>query len=204
MIVIIDYGVGNLHSIKSALDKIGIENMVSNKVEEILKAKALILPGVGAFGDAIKSLEETGLIPYIKDFVKSGKPLLGICLGAQLLYEKGYEHGEYEGLGLLKGTISPIKDDLSNKKLKVPHMGWNKLEFKKKNPILKYIKEGESVYYVHSYYIKSDGQEYIATSEYDIEIPGIVNDKNVYGIQFHPEKSGATGLNLLKAFGELI
>lgn len=203
MIVIIDYGVGNLHSIKSALDKLSIENKVSNLKEDIEKADALILPGVGAFGDAIKSLENTGLIPDIKKFTEGGKPLLGICLGAQLLYEKSYEHGEYEGLGLLKGSIVPMKDDLT-KKLKVPHMGWNKLIFKKDNPVLKYVSEGESVYYVHSYYIKSQGEEYVAVSEYDIEIPGIVNKGNVYGMQFHPEKSGSTGLNLLKAFGELI
>ena len=203
MIVIIDYGVGNLHSIKSALDKLNIENKVSNLKEDIDKADALILPGVGAFGDAIKSLENTGLIPDIKKFTEEGKPLLGICLGAQLLYEKSYEHGEYQGLGLLKGSIVPMKDDLK-KKLKVPHMGWNKLIFKKDNPVLKYVSEGESVYYVHSYYIKSQGEEYVAVSEYDIEIPGIVNKGNVYGMQFHPEKSGNTGLNLLKAFGELI
>ncbi len=203
MIVIIDYGVGNLHSIKSALDKIGIQNKVSRVEGEIKKADGLILPGVGAFGDAIDSLEKTGLIPAIKTFVAEGKPLLGICLGAQLLYEKSYEHGEFEGLGFIKGKISPIREDLT-KNLKVPHMGWNKLNFKKEDMILKYINEGESVYYVHSYYIKSGGTEYIATSEYDIEIPGIVKYGNVYGMQFHPEKSGNTGLNLLKAFGELI
>lgn len=203
MIVIIDYGVGNLHSIKSALDKLNIENKVSNLKEDIEKADALILPGVGAFGDAIKSLENTGLIPDIKKFTEGGKPLLGICLGAQLLYEKSYEHGEYEGLGLLKGSIVPLKDDLT-KKLKVPHMGWNKLIFKKDNPVLKYVSEGESVYYVHSYYIKSSGEEHVTVSEYDIDIPGIVNEGNVYGMQFHPEKSGSTGLNLLKAFGEMI
>lgn len=203
MIVIIDYGVGNLHSIKSALDKLNIENKVSNLKEDIEKADALILPGVGAFGDAIKSLENTGLIPDIKKFTEGGKPLLGICLGAQLLYEKSYEHGEYEGLGLLKGSIVPLKDDLT-KKLKVPHMGWNKLTFKKDNPVLKYVSEGESVYFVHSYYIKSSGEEHVTVSEYDIDIPGIVNEGNVYGMQFHPEKSGSTGLNLLKAFGEMI
>jgi glutamine amidotransferase len=203
VIVIIDYGVGNLHSIKSALDKLNIENKVSNLKEDIEKADALILPGVGAFGDAIKSLENTGLIPDIKKFTEGGKPLLGICLGAQLLYEKSYEHGEYEGLGLLKGSIVPLKDDLT-KKLKVPHMGWNKLIFKKDNPVLKYVSEGESVYYVHSYYIKSSGEEHVTVSEYDIDIPGIVNEGNVYGMQFHPEKSGSTGLNLLKAFGEMI
>ncbi len=203
MIVIIDYGLGNLHSIKSALDKIGVENKVSKVEEDIKSAHGLILPGVGAFGDAIESLKGTGLIPVIERFVASGKPLLGICLGAQLLYEKSFEHGQFKGLGFIKGEISPIKDELT-KKLKVPHMGWNKLEFKREDSILKYVNEGESVYYVHSYYIKSSGVEYIATSEYDIEIPGIVKNGSVYGMQFHPEKSGNTGLNLLRAFGELI
>lgn len=204
MITIIDYGVGNLHSIKSALDKLGIENRVSKDKEEIKESDALILPGVGAFGDAIESLQNTGLVPTIRTFVAEGKPLLGICLGAQLLYEESMEHGKYRGLGFIKGTIAPLRDDLTNKSLKVPHMGWNKLQFKKEDPILKYVTEGESVYFVHSYYIKSNGSEHITTSEYEIDVPGIVRYGNVYGMQFHPEKSGETGLNLLKAFGELI
>lgn len=203
MLVVIDYGVGNLHSVKSALDFLGIENKVSRDPEEIMKADALILPGVGAFGDAMGALENTGLIPTIKDFVASGKKLLGICLGAQLLYEKGFELGEYNGLGFIKGNVVPLKGTI-DKNLKIPHMGWNPLDFKKADPILKYIKEGDQVYYVHSFYIKSDGSEIIASSEYDIHVPGIVGFGNVYGMQFHPEKSGETGLNLLKAFGELI
>ena len=203
MLVIIDYGVGNLHSVKSALDFLGIENKVSRNEKEIKEADALILPGVGAFGDAMGALENTGLIPTIKEFVASGKKLLGICLGAQLLYEKGFELGEFDGLGFIKGSVVPFKGVI-NKDLKIPHMGWNPLDFKKADPILKYIKEKEQVYYVHSFYIKSDGKEVVASSEYDIDVPGIVCYCNVYGMQFHPEKSGNTGLNLLKAFGELI
>ncbi len=203
MIVIIDYGVGNLHSIKSALDYLKIENKVSKDVDEILNADGLILPGVGAFGDAMENLTNTGLIPTIRKFVESGKKLLGICLGAQLLYEKSFELGEYEGLGFIKGEVVPFKG-LIDKELKIPHMGWNELIFNKNDKILKYIKEKEQVYYVHSYFIKSEGTEIIASSEYDINVPGIVCYENIYGMQFHPEKSGITGLNLLKAFGELI
>ncbi len=203
MLVIIDYGVGNLHSVKSALDFLGIENKVSRDKKEIEEADALILPGVGAFGDAMGALENTGLIPTIKEFVANGKKLLGICLGAQLLYEKGFELGEFDGLGFIKGSVVPFRGVI-NKDLKIPHMGWNPLDFKKADPILKYVKEGEQVYYVHSFYIKSDGKEVVASSEYDIDVPGIVCYGNVYGMQFHPEKSGNTGLNLLKAFGELI
>lgn len=203
MIVIIDYGVGNLHSIKSALDYLKIENKVSKDIDEILNADGLILPGVGAFGDAMENLTNTGLIPTIRKFVESGKKLLGICLGAQLLYEKSFELGEYEGLGFIKGEVVPFKG-LIDKELKIPHMGWNELIFNKNDKILKYIKEKEQVYYVHSYFIKSEGTEVIASSEYDINVPGIVCYENIYGMQFHPEKSGITGLNLLKAFGELI
>ena len=203
MLVVIDYGVGNLHSVKSALDILGIENKVSRDPKEILEASALLLPGVGAFGDAMEALTNTGLIPHIRAFVATGKKLLGICLGAQLLYEKSFELGEFEGLGFIKGEIAPLRGDI-RENLKVPHMGWNPLDFKKVDPILKYIKEGEQVYYVHSFYIKSNGDEVIASSEYDIAVPGIVAHENVYGMQFHPEKSGETGLNLLKAFGELI
>ena len=203
MLVIIDYGVGNLHSVKSALDFLGIENKVSRDKKEIEEADALILPGVGAFGDAMGALENTGLIPTIKEFVANGKKLLGICLGAQLLYEKGFELGEFDGLGFIKGSVVPFRGVI-NKDLKIPHMGWNPLDFKKADPILKYVKEGEQVYYVHSFYIKSDGKEVVASSEYDIDVPGIVCYGNVYGTQFHPERSGNTGLNLLKAFGELI
>ncbi|TDT71462.1 glutamine amidotransferase [Hypnocyclicus thermotrophus] len=205
MIAIIDYSVGNLHSIKSALDFLGVENIITNNEEDIRKAKALILPGVGAFRDAINSLKATGLIPVIKEEVKKGKYLLGICLGMQLLYEKSYEFGEYEGLGFLKGDICSIKEDLINKDLKVPHMGWNNLIFKQKdNLITKYIKEEDYVYFVHSYYVKSDFSEVVGYTKYNINIPAIVNNKNIFGMQFHPEKSGTVGLNLLKAYANIV
>lgn len=204
MIAIIDYGVGNLFSLKSSLDYVGLNTKITNNEKEIREADAIILPGVGAFRDAIEKLEEKNLKSIIIEEAQNGKILLGICLGMQLLFEKSYEYGEYTGLGLIKGEICSLKNDLKNKDLKVPHMGWNNLSFNKDDKILKYIKEDEYVYYVHSYYAKNCDENILAHSEYEINIPGIVKNKNVYGIQFHPEKSGETGLNILRAFGELI
>ncbi len=204
MIAVIDYGVGNLFSLKSSLDYTGLENIFTNSEKEIRKADALILPGVGAFRDAIDILNKTGLGTIVKEEAENGKKILGICLGMQLLFDKSYEYGEYEGLGLINGNIVSMKDNLKNKKLKVPHMGWNSLKFLKDDTILKYINEGEYVYYVHSYYAENCNDSVIACSDYDIKIPGIVKNNNIYGIQFHPEKSGKTGLNILKAFGEMI
>ena len=204
MIAIIDYGVGNLFSLKSSLDFIGLDTKITNNEKEIREADAIILPGVGAFRDAIEKLGEKNLKNIIIEEAQNGKILLGICLGMQLLFEKSYEYGEYTGLGLIKGEICSLKNDLKNKDLKVPHMGWNNLRFNKDDKILKYIKEDEYVYYVHSYYAKNCDENILAHSEYEINIPGIVKNKNVYGIQFHPEKSGETGLNILRAFGELI
>ena len=204
MIAVIDYGVGNLFSLKSSLDYTGLENIFTNSESEIRKADALILPGVGAFRDAIDILNKTGLGTIVKEEAENGKKILGICLGMQLLFDKSYEYGEYKGLGLINGDIVSMKDNLKNKKLKVPHMGWNGLEFLREDKILKYINEGEYVYYVHSYYAENCNDSVIACSDYDIKIPGIVKNNNIYGIQFHPEKSGKTGLNILKAFGEMI
>ena len=204
MIAVIDYGVGNLFSLKSSLDYIGLENIFTNSENEIRKADALILPGVGAFRDAIDILNKTGLGTIIKEEAEKGKKILGICLGMQLLFDKSYEYGEYKGLGLINGNIVSMKDNLKNKKLKVPHMGWNSLEFLREDKILKYINEGEYVYYVHSYYAENCNDSVIACSDYELKIPGIVKNDNIYGIQFHPEKSGKTGLNILKAFGEMI
>jgi imidazole glycerol-phosphate synthase subunit HisH len=198
MIAIIDYGVGNLNSIQKALEKLGHECIITNDKEEIHSADGIILPGVGAFNDAIKSLKKSGLVEDIIKAVDSGKPILGICLGMQLLYEKSFEDGEWEGLGILKGNVVKFKDDL-----KVPHMGWNNIKFKRKDPILKYIKEDDFIYFVHSYYVDTL-DDAIAYAEYGVDVPAIVGNKNVYGMQFHPEKSGGAGLNLLKAFGELI
>lgn len=199
MHAIIDYNVGNLNSVERAFKKVGMETKITKNSKDIKSAESLILPGVGAFRDSIKSLEDTGLIPLIKEEVKKGKFLIGICIGMQLLFEKSYEYGEYQGLGLMKGDIQKL-----NISLKIPHMGWNNLVFKKEDSILKYIKENDYVYYVHSYYANSNNNELIAYSEYESLIPAIVRKDNIYGIQFHPEKSADVGLNILKAYKELI
>ncbi|OEF99561.1 imidazole glycerol phosphate synthase, glutamine amidotransferase subunit [Vulcanibacillus modesticaldus] len=199
MNIIIDYGLGNIGSLEKAFNSLGIETKVSSNLDEIKNANSIILPGVGAFRDAINSLNDMNLIPAIKEHVDQGKYLLGICLGMQLLYEKSYENGEFEGLGLISGNVEMLDIDL-----KVPHMGWNNLKFAKNDEILKYIKEDDYVYFVHSYYVNSTNEELIAYTEYGKIIPSIVRKQNVYGMQFHPEKSGQVGLNLLKAYGELI
>jgi glutamine amidotransferase len=200
MNLIIDYGMGNLNSVQKGFERVGLDTVVSDSIQKIKDAKTLILPGVGAYRDAMDLLNKLELSDVIKEEVRNGKPIIGICLGMQLLYEKGYEYGEYDGLGLIKGDIR--KMDIS---LKVPHMGWNSLRFRDQdNKILKYINEGEYVYYVHSYYANSDNSELVAYSDYEILIPGIVNKDNIYGIQFHPEKSGIVGYNILKAYKEII
>ncbi len=199
MHVIIDYGMGNLASVQRAFENLDIAVKISSSEEDLRNAESLILPGVGAFRDAIKLLDESNLSAVIKEEVAGGKYLIGICLGMQLLYERGYEYGEYEGLGLIAGDIKYL-----DVKLKVPHMGWNNLRFSKQDPILKYIKENEYVYFVHSYYAVSDNSEVISYAEYEKKVPAIVRNNNVYGIQFHPEKSGETGLNILKAYKEII
>lgn len=200
MISIIDYGVGNLNSVYKALQKLGFEVQITNNATDIDNSSALILPGVGAFKDAMENLINTGLIKSIKENVSNGKPILGICLGMQLFYERSFEDGSFEGLGLLEGEIVKFTESV-----KIPHMGWNNLTIKRKDEITKYIKEDEYAYFVHSYFAKSTGKEVIAYAEYgDTLVPGIVNKRNIYGMQFHPEKSGQTGLNLLRAFGEMI
>lgn len=207
MIAVIDYGVGNLFSLTASLKFLGAETIVTNKKEDIQAADRVILPGVGAFEDAIAKLRATGLVDTIIEETRKGKPLLGICLGMQLLFEKSYEYGEHEGLGLIKGEIAPIEEDLpiraDGEKLKVPHIGWNSLKLIGGDPLFKYIKEGEHVYYVHSFYGRNCLENTIASSNYDIEITGAVRSGSVYGTQFHPEKSGSVGLNILKAFIEL-
>lgn len=204
MIAVVDYGVGNLYSLKSSLSALGIDAVITGDKELIEKSDKIILPGVGAFRDAIKSLSEKGLDKVVKEQAEKGKPIMGICLGMQLLFERSYEYGEYEGLGLIKGNIKPIKD-LVGDDLKVPHIGWNGLHFpkdKEKSPIFKYVKEGECVYFVHSYYGADCKESVSATCEYGRELTAAVSRKNVFGCQFHPEKSGETGLNILKAFAE--
>ena len=202
MSAIIDYGVGNLYSISHSLTYLGIENAVTNDERAIAGAEKLILPGVGAFGDARKKLSDTGLDDIVIRKAKSGTPLLGICLGMQLLFEKSYEYGVHPGLCLIPGEICPLKDDIPAS-LKVPHIGWNVLRFLRPCPLTKYIREGDSVYFVHSYYLKGAGDAVKAVAEYIVDVPGLVQRGNVFGAQFHPEKSGPVGLNILRAFGEV-
>ena len=208
MIAVIDYGVGNLFSLLSSLNYVGLNTKLTNDIEEIKNAKGIILPGVGAFRDAIGNLEKYGLKETLINEAKNGKPFLGICLGMQMLFEKNYEYGEYEGLGLINGTVKEIKKYIpENSDLKIPHMGWNSLiinERFKDDKILKDVDNNEYVYYVHSYFAKTDTKNIVTYSEYGTKIPGIVKNENVYGMQFHPEKSGDTGLKLLKNWGELI
>lgn len=205
MIVIIDYGMGNLKSVKNALDFLGLENKISSDEEEIRKADGLILPGVGAFPDAMDTIERLELDKIIRKEVANNKPLLGICLGMQLLFEKGFEGLERSGLGLLKGNIVKMKDDKENN-IKIPHIGWNNLIYNKTDDLFNSIEEGKFVYYVHSYFVQDyNDEDLVAYSEYgENKIPGVVRCNNVMGAQFHPEKSGDVGLAILKNFGELI
>lgn len=200
MIAIVDYGMGNLRSVENALDFLGIESIITSDKETIFNSDGIILPGVGAFPDAIDNIKEAGLDKVLKDAVNKGKPLLGICLGMQLLFEESDEVKLSKGLGFLKGRIEKLNIDL-----KVPHMGWNSLNMEKESPILNGIKKGSHVYFVHSYYAVT-GEEGIlnAYADYGVKVPGVVSKGNVYGIQFHPEKSGEVGLRMLKNFGEMI
>ena len=202
MIAIVDYGIGNLFSVVSSFKYIGVDARVTSDADEIRQADKIILPGVGAFGDAIKKLRETGLDKVIIEEAKNGKPIMGICLGMQLLFEKSYEYGEYDGLGLLKGSVIGMHGVIDSK-LQIPHIGYNALTFKKNHPLFKYIKEGDYVYFVHSYYAVDCEDSLLAYAEYDKDITAIVGKNNVMGCQFHPEKSGEVGLNILKAFCEI-
>ena len=203
MIAIIDYGVGNLFSLKCSFESIGADICVTSDPEVIAKADRIILPGVGAFEDAAKKLRDSGLDKIIKKECASGKPLLGICLGMQLLFERSFEYGEHEGLGLIKGSIRPISDVIDTD-LKIPHIGWNALHFgDKKDELFKYLNEGDFVYFVHSYYGADCADSVIATTEYSAELTAAVRNKNVCGVQFHPEKSEKVGLSILKAFCEI-
>ena len=201
MIAIIDYGVGNLFSLTSSFKKIGVDVVATADKEVIKSADKLILPGVGAFADAIKKLRDSGLDRVIIDEAKKGKKIMGICLGMQLLFEKSYEYGEHDGLALLKGKVVPMENRIPSN-LKIPHIGWNALDFKRESEIFRYINDGDFVYFVHSFYANECDDSVIATSEYGAEITAAVQKENVYGCQFHPEKSGSVGLNILKAFCE--
>ena len=201
MIAIIDYGVGNLFSLRSSLNKIGADTVVTADPAVIARADKLILPGVGAFADAARKLRDSGLDAVIKAEAAAGKPILGICLGMQMLFEKSYEYGEHEGLGLLKGSVVPMEGSIPQG-LKIPHIGWNALHFCKDDPLLRHIREGDCVYFVHSFYASGCEDSLIATAEYGRELTAAVAKDNVMGCQFHPEKSGDVGLNILRAFCE--
>lgn len=201
MIAIIDYGVGNLFSLRSSLNKIGADAVVTADPAVIAQADKLILPGVGAFADAAKKLRDSGLDAVIKAEAAAGKPIMGICLGMQMLFEKSYEYGVHEGLGLLKGSVVPMEGSIPAH-LKIPHIGWNALHFRKNSPLFQYIREGDCVYFVHSFYATDCEESLIATAEYGKELTAAVAKDNVMGCQFHPEKSGDVGLNILRAFCE--
>ena len=202
MIAIIDYGVGNLFSLKSSLKRIGCDAVVTNDIDKIKAADKIILPGVGAFKDASEKLFKSGLADVVIEEANKGKPLLGICLGMQMLFEKSYEYGETKGLGLLKGEIRPLADYI-DKDLKIPHIGWNSLDFiVPESPLFKYINNGDFVYFVHSFFATGCSDSVVATSEYSKDITAAVGKGNIFGCQFHPEKSGNVGLNILRAFCE--
>ena len=203
MIAIVDYGVGNLFSLSSSLKALGLETEITRDADKLRSADRIILPGVGAFGDAKAKLDATGLVPVIQAEAQK-KPLLGICLGMQLLFDRSFEYGEHPGLGLVPGQVVDLHDDLEDKTLKVPHMGWNSLQIVKDDPLFKYFSDGEYVYYVHSFYARDCAASTLGTSRYgNVAVTGAVRNGNVWGTQFHPEKSGDAGLRLLKAFAEL-
>ena len=202
MIAIVDYGVGNLFSLRSSLESLGQEVCVSSDPDRIRSADRVILPGVGAFGDAALKLRQSGLDRIVLDQAQAGKPLLGICLGMQLLFEKSFEFGEHQGLGLLHGNVIGM-DGTIPRNLKIPQMGWNALIKKRTHPLLNSVQEGDCVYFVHSFYAVDCDDSLIATTEYGIELTAAVAKNNVMGCQFHPEKSGNVGLGILRAFAEI-
>ena len=201
MIAVVDYGVGNLFSLCSSLERIGADATVTSDAEVIRKADKIILPGVGAFADAAKKLRDSGLDKVIIKQAALGKEIMGICLGMQMLFEKSYEFGEHTGLGLLKGSVIGMEGTIPAE-LKIPHIGWNALTFCKESKLLRYIKEGDCVYFVHSFYVDPSAESVVATAEYGKAVTAAVQKGNVMGCQFHPEKSGEVGLNILRAFCE--
>lgn len=203
MIAIVDYGVGNLFSLQSSLNFLGLDNEICSKAEEILRADRIILPGVGAFGDAAQKLADTGLIPVLNEVVAEKKPLLGICLGMQLLFERSLEYGEHKGLGFVPGEVVPLPEKAEGG-FKVPQMQWNALQIVDKScPLLKYTKEGDFVYFVHSYYASKCMESTVAVCDYGGSVTAAVAAGTVFGTQFHPEKSGKVGLSILQAFSEV-
>ena len=202
IIAIVDYGVGNLFSLCSSLDYIGVEAKVTSDADEIRDAARIILPGVGAFADAREKLRQSGLDTVIIEEAAKGKPIMGICLGMQMLFDRSLEYGEHRGLGLIKGDVVPMEGVIPSE-LKIPHIGWNALRFKREHPLFEYINEGDCVYFVHSYYATGCDGSVIADTEYGADITAAVASGNVMGCQFHPEKSGEVGLKILKAFSKL-
>ncbi len=203
MVAIVDYGVGNLFSVKSSFNAIGAECVITRDARLLAVADQILLPGVGAFEDAARKLRESGVDDLIRLLAAGGKPIMGICLGMQLLFDKSYEYGEHTGLGLIPGEIRPIADVVSPD-VKIPHMGWNALQMKDPaHPLFRYVRDGECVYFVHSYYATGCEDSVLATAEYTAPLTAAVAHRNVMGCQFHPEKSGQTGLNILKAFCEM-
>jgi glutamine amidotransferase len=200
LISIIDYGVGNLRSVQKAFEVLGVEAVITEDKNVIKESRGIILPGVGAFPDAMKELQSKGLVDIIKEEAENGKPILGICLGMQLLFEVGYEVEETKGLGLIKGSIDKITGDV-----KIPHMGWNNLELVNECKVLEGLSSDSYAYFVHSFYATVTNKENLnATTFYGTRIPAVVSNGNVIGIQFHPEKSGKVGMQILKSFGELV
>jgi glutamine amidotransferase len=203
MIAIVEYGVGNLFSLTSSLQALGLETEVTGDAERLRAADRIILPGVGAFGNAKAKLDDTGLTPVLREEAKR-KPLLGICLGMQLLFERSLEYGEHPGLGLVPGQVAALREDLADPALKVPHMGWNSLHIVREDPLFRHFRDGEYVYYVHSFYARECEESTLGVSRYgNVPVTGAVRRGNVWGTQFHPEKSGDAGLRLLRAFAEL-
>ena len=202
MIAIVDYGVGNLFSLSASLAHLGLDSTVTADPEKIRSADQIILPGVGAFGDAMDKLNSTGLVPLLKEQAQQ-KPLLGICLGMQLLFEQSSEYGTHQGLGLIPGKVEPLLPQVEPLGLKVPHMGWNGLHFTRESPLFVNTREGDSVYFVHSYCAVDCEEDTLATAEYSVPVTAAVGRGNVYGTQFHPEKSGKVGLEILRAFARL-
>ena len=211
MIAILDYGVGNLYSLSSSLKSLNIDTVITNREEDLVRADKIILPGVGAFEDAMKKLRDSGMAEPLLEQAAAGKPLLGICLGMQLLFAESHEYGVHKGLGLIDGVVASLSEDLKAlggeaARLKVPHIGWNRLDIRpghEEDPIFREFRSGSHVYYVHSFYAKDCEESILATSDYGLPVPGIVGKGNVMGMQFHPEKSGQVGLSLLSQFNQL-
>lgn len=202
-LAVVEYGVGNLFSLGASLRHIGCAAAVTADARALDAADGIILPGVGAFGDAADRLRAAGLFEPLRALGRAGKPILGICLGMQLLFEKSFEYGEHPGLGFVPGQVCPLAPDLGDKTLKVPQIGWNAVHILHDDPIFKYVRDGEYFYYVHSYYGKNCAANTLAVSDYSLPVTGVVKAGRVYGTQFHPEKSGDAGLRLLRAFSEL-